>query len=273
VAEPATSGVTPAGPEPAAPGAAHPEPPAAEARAATPDRPPAAGEPPAGAADPMSSAAGPADRSPAVEDEPRLGPLPRDPGGVSSERPAATARVPTAVANGHGAADAFGEPLSAVDLTAFGELPIEREVAMAIARSGGEPIDWWSIPPRGAEPPAPEQPLPIPAQAAAHESESVLLVTTEGVPGREVLDVHGDVLAVASWPAPGPSGRSVHEVARDRLAMAVLRRGGNALVGLRYGATGMIGGDVVAYGTAVTLAPVEKGAVAGPRRAGGSADR
>jgi uncharacterized protein YbjQ (UPF0145 family) len=157
----------------------------------------------------------------------------------------------------------------------FAELPIEREVAMAIARSGGEPVDWWSIPPRGSEPMPRPQPLPIPAQATPPASESVLLVTTEAVHGRVVLEVHGDVLAVASWPAPGPSGRSVHEVARDRLAQAVLRRGGNALVGMRYGATGMVGGDVVAYGTAITLAPAATAAAADAESSGvrGSADR
>jgi uncharacterized protein YbjQ (UPF0145 family) len=190
-----------------------------------------------------------------------------------SDTAAVDAPWPAAAANGTHSED---EPLTAaVDFSGggFAELPIEREVAMAIARSGGEPVEWWSIPPRGAEPPAPQQPLPIPAQASAHASESVLLVTTEGVPGRRVLEVHGDVLAVASWPAPGPAGRSVHEVARDRLAQAVLRRGGNALVGMRYGATGMVGGDVVAYGTAVTMALVDEGVEVDPRPAVGSADR
>jgi hypothetical protein len=214
--------------------------------------------------------------------------MPVDAGGVSVDRARAVG-----AANGHGGTAVLDAPRSllddgpltgpAVDLPGGSdELPIEREVAMAIARSGGQPVDWWAIPLRGSEPPAPErpQPLAIPTQAPAHASESVLLVTTEGVAGRTVLDVHGDVLAVASWPVPGPSGRSVHEVARDRLAQAVLRRGGNALVGLRYGATGMVGGDVVAYGTAVTLAPVEQGgdeggerAAAGARPGAGSADR
>jgi uncharacterized protein YbjQ (UPF0145 family) len=231
---------------------------------------------------------------PAVEEtEPEWAPLPaanghRDPttGTGNGHHEAAASAIDAiwrrAAANGNhegheGAAAPADEPLSApivdVPVGAFGELPIEREVAMAIARSGGEPVDWWSIPPRAAEPPAPEQPLPIPAQAPAHASESVLLVTTEGVPGRTVLEVHGDVLAVASWPAPGPAGRSVHEVARDRLAQAVLQRGGNALVGLRYGATGMVGGDVVAYGTSVTLAPLAAPATTDPHRTAGAADR
>jgi len=138
----------------------------------------------------------------------------------------------------------------------WGQLPIEREVAMALA--AGLPLDRPAAPP--AQEPrqaAPEPVVTIPAQAAAPPAESVLLVTTDVVPGRGVALVHGDVLAVVSWPSAGQPGRGVHEAARDQLAQAALRRGGDAVIGLRYGSTGAIGGDIVAYGTAVTLEPVE----------------
>jgi putative heavy-metal-binding protein len=144
----------------------------------------------------------------------------------------------------------------------FGLLPIEREVAMALA-AGRLPSE---LPPPGRgpapEPAAPgvEQQFSIPAQAQAPADESVLLVTTEVVPGRSVARVHGDVLAVVPWSAPEPSGRGAHDAARERLAQAALRRGGDAVVGLRYGAAGAAGGDVIAYGTAVTLAPAQPAA-------------
>jgi uncharacterized protein YbjQ (UPF0145 family) len=102
----------------------------------------------------------------------------------------------------------------------------------------------------------------IPSQGPPPSAESVLLVTTDSVPGRSIAVVHGDVLAVVSWPVAGQPGRGVHEAARDRLAQAVLQRGGDAVVGLRYGSTGAVGGDVVAYGTAVTLKPPEQAAAA-----------
>jgi uncharacterized protein YbjQ (UPF0145 family) len=197
--------------------------------------------------------------------------------GVPAPRPTPAVGLTKAPAatNGHAGPNGVRPedgPLTAdVPPAAQEQLPIEREVALAIARAGGEPVDWSSAPLRPAEPAAPAAPLAIPAQAPAHESESVLLVTTEGVAGREVAAVHGDVFAVAAWPAP--DGGSVHELARDRLAQAVLRRGGNALVGMRYGATGTVGGDVVAYGTAVTLAPTAAAVDAAPRRAGDAADR
>ncbi|MCO1657175.1 heavy metal-binding domain-containing protein [Pseudonocardia humida] len=138
----------------------------------------------------------------------------------------------------------------------WGQLPIEREVAMALA--AGLPLD--RTPP--ADGSAPRQAVPgpvvaIPAQAGPPPDESVLLVTTDDVPGRGIALVHGDVLAVVGWPPAGRPGRSGHETARDQLAQAALRRGGNAVVALRYSSTGAIGGDVVAYGTAVTLEPVE----------------
>jgi hypothetical protein len=218
---------------------------------------PVAATAPAESAEPPAAEDAPAPTEDAAEQAPD----------VEEEREAALNGVPQPAAGQvlGDVAEPADEPLDVESPDGgFTELPIEHEVAMAIARSGGEPIDWWSIPPRGSIPiPKEQQPLPIPAQASAPVSESVLLVTTEVVPGREVLEVHGDVLAVASWPPPGPSGRSVHEVARERLALAVLRRGGNALVGMRYGATGMVGGDVVAYGTAVTLSPVPAEAAAG----------
>jgi len=145
------------------------------------------------------------------------------------------------------------------DGSGWGQLPIEREVAMALA--AGLPLDGPPTEPAPARAPRAQQSaaaeplIAIPAQAPPPSAESVLLVTTDAVPGRSIALVHGDVLAVVSWPVAGQPGRGPHETARDRLAQAVLQRGGDAVVGLRYGSTGAVGGDVVAYGTAVTLKP------------------
>ena len=133
------------------------------------------------------------------------------------------------------------------DLAATAEQPIEREVAWLLAQSGGGPI--------GQQP---ASTITIPAQVSAPERETVLMVTTEDVPGRVIVKVHGEALGLASPPVFGAPDRGVHDVARERLAQAVLRRGGTAVVGLRYWASVAVPGEVAAYGTAVTLAPARE---------------
>jgi uncharacterized protein YbjQ (UPF0145 family) len=145
------------------------------------------------------------------------------------------------------------------DLMATAELPIEREVAWLLARSGGASIG----------PPDQVADGAVPAQIPKSQHGPVLLVTTDQVPGRAVVAVHGEVLGLASPPEPCTSASAVHDLARARLVQAALRRGANAVIGMRYWASAVVRGDVGAYGTAVTLGPAEQSSEREPSPAAG----
>jgi uncharacterized protein YbjQ (UPF0145 family) len=110
---------------------------------------------------------------------------------------------------------------------------------------------------------------------------SMLMVTTNVVPGYEIVEVHGDVFGLTvrarnyfSNRVAGLRTLTGGEVggytkllaesrneARGRLMVATLEVGGNAIVGMRFDCN-EIGGimtEIAAYGTAVTLSPDPRG--------------
>jgi uncharacterized protein YbjQ (UPF0145 family) len=105
----------------------------------------------------------------------------------------------------------------------------------------------------------------------------MLIVTTESVPGFEIVKVHGDVLGVVVrarnvFSNMGARMRTVvggeaaaytklltesRNEARERLAWAALEKGANAVVAMRYESSEIadLMSEVAAYGTAVTIRP------------------
>ena len=110
----------------------------------------------------------------------------------------------------------------------------------------------------------------------AHRPDSVLLVTTEHVPGHVIREVLGlvrgntirtrhighDITAVFKSIVGGEISEYTkmiaesREQALDRLRAECVARGGNAVVGLRITTSMVMQGssEILAYGTAVTLA-------------------
>jgi len=107
----------------------------------------------------------------------------------------------------------------------------------------------------------------------------MLVVTTENVPGRKVVEVHGQVFGVVVR-SRGLAGNiaaalrslfggeikeytSLLEQARrhatDRMVQNAQLMGANAVVMMRFDSSeiGQTMSEIVAYGTAVTLLPVE----------------
>lgn len=113
------------------------------------------------------------------------------------------------------------------------------------------------------------------AQPAPTAASQVLIVTTNEVPGYEIVDVHGDVfgLIVRARNIFSNMGASLKGIVggevggytkllsesrdetRERLAAETLRRGGNAVLAVRFDCNEIadIMSEVAAYGTAVTV--------------------
>jgi uncharacterized protein YbjQ (UPF0145 family) len=108
----------------------------------------------------------------------------------------------------------------------------------------------------------------------------ILVVTTNDAPGYEVVKVHGEVfgLMVRSRNLISNIGAGLQSIiggeidaytkllsdsrieAMERMKKAAAKKGANAVLMMRFD-TGNIGGtmnEVAAYGTAVTLRPVQK---------------
>ena len=102
----------------------------------------------------------------------------------------------------------------------------------------------------------------------------MLAVTTNEIPGYQIVRVHGDVLGltvrafssfgvrlqtVALGEAPGLANRLLgsYDQARARMWEEACARGANAVVGVRLGSTEVGEGitEVIAHGTAVTVEP------------------
>lgn len=105
--------------------------------------------------------------------------------------------------------------------------------------------------------------------------DEIIIVTTDSVPGSEIIAVHGDVFGVVvrarnifSNMAAGLRTVAGGEVAgytklmsdtrndaRERLAVAAVDRGANAVVAMRYSTAEVaeLMSEIVAYGTAVTI--------------------
>ena len=114
-----------------------------------------------------------------------------------------------------------------------------------------------------------------PPQPAPKATDSVIIVTTNDVPGYEIVDVHGDVfgLIVRARDMFSNIGASLRTIvggevggytrlladsrndARERLAQEALDRGANAVIAMRFDCNeiGDIMSEVAAYGTAVTI--------------------
>jgi uncharacterized protein YbjQ (UPF0145 family) len=109
----------------------------------------------------------------------------------------------------------------------------------------------------------------------------MLMVTTNDVPGYEIVDVHGDVFGLTVRARNYVSNRVAglrtitggevggytklladsRNEARGRLMDAAREVGGNAIIGMRFDCN-EIGGimtEIAAYGTAVTLSPDPRG--------------
>jgi uncharacterized protein YbjQ (UPF0145 family) len=133
---------------------------------------------------------------------------------------------------------------------------------------------------------APGDPAYLPPRPA---TESVLIVTTNDVPGYEIVAIHGDVfgLIVRARNMFANFGANLRTVvggevggftkllvesrneARERLAREALNRGANAVVAMRFDCNEIadVMSEVAAYGTAVTIQPLrpEPTPGAGPR--------
>ncbi|MGE5292288.1 MAG: YbjQ family protein, partial [Micromonosporaceae bacterium] len=123
----------------------------------------------------------------------------------------------------------------------------------------------------------------------------VLIVTTNEVPGHRITGVHGDVFGVivrarnyfsnlgaqfrtlAGGEVAGYTRLLIdsRNQARERMWLEARARGANAGVAMRFDCNeiGDIMSEVVAYGTAVTVEPIEAavGAELAGRQAGGTA--
>ena len=109
---------------------------------------------------------------------------------------------------------------------------------------------------------------------------SILVVTTNDVPGYEVIKVHGEVfgLLTRSRNLVSNIGAGLKSIiggeirgytklltdsrieATERMKKAAAEKGANAVLAMRFD-TGDIGGtmnEVAAYGTAVTIRPIER---------------
>jgi uncharacterized protein YbjQ (UPF0145 family) len=109
-------------------------------------------------------------------------------------------------------------------------------------------------------------------------TSKVLIVTTNDVPGHEIVAVHGDVfgLTVRARDMFANIGASIRGIvggevkgyttllsasrneARERLAAEALAKGANAVVAMRFDCNEIadIMSEVAAYGTAVTIRPI-----------------
>jgi uncharacterized protein YbjQ (UPF0145 family) len=109
------------------------------------------------------------------------------------------------------------------------------------------------------------------------EPSPVLIVTTNDVPGYEIVEVHGDIFGLTVrarnyFSNLGASLRTVvggevsgytklltdsRNEARERLKHEARRRGANAVVAMRFDCNeiGDIMTEIAAYGTAVTVIP------------------
>ena len=111
-------------------------------------------------------------------------------------------------------------------------------------------------------------------------NESILVVTTNDVPGYEVVKVHGEVFGVLArsrnlFSTIGAGLQSIvgGEIgaftkllsdsrieATERMKKAAAEKGANAVLAMRFD-TGEIGqsmNEVAAYGTAVTIRPIQR---------------
>jgi uncharacterized protein YbjQ (UPF0145 family) len=121
--------------------------------------------------------------------------------------------------------------------------------------------------------------LEVGAGPAQYWGPPILVVTTEVIPGYRITAVHGEVfgITVRARNALANMGASLRTTfggevkgltklltdsraeAVDRLRFAALQAGGNAVVAMRFdtGEIASIMNEVAAYGTAVTVEPVE----------------
>jgi uncharacterized protein YbjQ (UPF0145 family) len=113
-------------------------------------------------------------------------------------------------------------------------------------------------------------------QAPQRDTQPVLIVTTNEIPGYRIVQVHGDVfglivrarnyfsnldaqlrtLAIAGYTKLLTDSRNQ---ARERLWREARARGANAVVGMRFDCNeiGDVMSEIAAYGTAVTVEPIE----------------
>lgn len=129
----------------------------------------------------------------------------------------------------------------------------------------------------------------------SRDTQPVLIVTTNEVPGHRITGVHGDVFGVivrarnyfsnlgaqfrtlAGGEVAGYTRLLIdsRNQARERMWLEARARGANAVVAMRFDCNeiGDIMSEVVAYGTAVTVEPIEAavGAELAGRQAGGTA--
>ena len=125
--------------------------------------------------------------------------------------------------------------------------------------------------------PRPAEPVE-PADTAPVDTQPVLIVTMNVVPGHRITQVHGDVfgLVVRARNYFSNLGASLTTLtggeviaytklltdsrnqARERMWREARARGANAIVGLRFDCNeiGQVMSEVVAYGTAVTVEPL-----------------
>ncbi len=111
-------------------------------------------------------------------------------------------------------------------------------------------------------------------------NDSILVVTTNDVPGYEVTNVHGEVFGVLvrSRNLLSNIGAGLKSIiggeigaytklvsdsrieAMERMKKAAAEKGGNAVIAMRFdsGDIGNTMNEVAAYGTAVTIRPVVK---------------
>lgn len=120
------------------------------------------------------------------------------------------------------------------------------------------------------------QPEPEPVR----DTQPVLIVTTNEVPGHQIIQVHGDVFGLIVrarnyFSNMGAQLRTLaggevagytklltdsRNQARERMWLEARARGANAVVAMRFDCNeiGDIMSEVAAYGTAVTVVPVEE---------------
>jgi len=122
-----------------------------------------------------------------------------------------------------------------------------------------------------------------PGRPAVRDTQPVLIVTTNDIPGYRITQVHGDVFGLTVrarnyFSNLGAQFRTLvggevigytalltdsRNEARERLWRAARARGANAVVAMRFDCNeiGDIMSEIAAYGTAVTVEPAQQAAV------------
>lgn len=111
--------------------------------------------------------------------------------------------------------------------------------------------------------PVPPTPVPEPERRKAQMiRRDVLVVTTESIPGRDVVEVLGEVLGVITRPRdmrPSPDMTAILTETRQEAISAMVEMaqdaGADAVIGLRFdgGKIADAASEITAYGTAVKL--------------------